>query len=167
MQNVGPNSRFASFILRSSFFILSLLLRALGVSVVNPEFSGLTRWTVDMNDAPSNKPPTSPLPVIACTLDPASLEQRKGMLWKIIGKATERRTTTDGYEFQFDAKSVTLSDLTEVIALERECCPFLCFVLTIEPAGGPLRLQLTGPEGTKEFLASILSHDLRATSRRI
>lgn len=49
-----------------------------------------------------------------------------------------------------------LPELSEVIELERKCCPFLRFVLTVEPAGGPLRLELSGAAGTKEFLASLL-----------
>jgi len=32
--------------------------------------------------------------------------------------------------------------------------PFLEFQLTIAAGGGPLRLEITGPEGTKDFLSS-------------
>ncbi len=43
--------------------------------------------------------------------------------------------------------------LGEFIQLERQCCPFLRFQLTVEPGGGPIWLELTGPPGTREFLA--------------
>jgi SAM-dependent methyltransferase len=97
------------------------------------------------------------VPAIGCTLDPASLAQRKGLLWEVISKATERVAMADGYQFSFDGETMSLSELTEVIALERKCCPFLRFVLTVEPAGGPLRLQLSGANGTKDFLASLFT----------
>ena len=35
-------------------------------------------------------------------------------------------------------------------------CPFLRFQLTAEPNLGPLTIRITGPEGTKELLKSIL-----------
>ena len=38
----------------------------------------------------------------------------------------------------------------ELIAAERECCPFLRFELTAEPAMGPVTVRMTGPAGTKE-----------------
>jgi hypothetical protein len=97
----------------------------------------------------------SGVPVIACALDPAKLEERKGVLWEILARAIERIATADGYQFSFDGETVSLKELMDVISLERKCCPFLRFVLTVEPGDGPVRLQLSGPEGTKEFLASL------------
>jgi hypothetical protein len=47
--------------------------------------------------------------------------------------------------------------LAQLITFERECCPFLRFSLRLEPANGPLWLELTGPEGTKVFLQSLFS----------
>jgi len=45
--------------------------------------------------------------------------------------------------------------VAQLITFERECCPFLRFNLRLEPANGPLWLELTGPEGTKDFLQSL------------
>jgi hypothetical protein len=39
---------------------------------------------------------------------------------------------------------------------ERHCCRFLRFVLTVEPGGGPMWLETTGPEGTVEFLETLI-----------
>jgi hypothetical protein len=47
----------------------------------------------------------------------------------------------------------------EFMALERLCCPFLNFVLEIEPDQGPLWLKLTGPEGVKQVLQTELGLD--------
>jgi hypothetical protein len=37
------------------------------------------------------------------------------------------------------------------IDLERRCCPFLRFVVEIEPDHGPTWLRLTGGPGVKDF----------------
>jgi hypothetical protein len=46
--------------------------------------------------------------------------------------------------------------LAEVMAAERECCPFLRFALTAEQNNGPVTLTVTGPPGSKAFLKTIL-----------
>jgi hypothetical protein len=38
----------------------------------------------------------------------------------------------------------------------RQCCQFLRFQLTVEAAGGPVVLDVTGPAGSQEFLLAIL-----------
>jgi len=57
-----------------------------------------------------------------------------------------------------------LTEIVSVIEAERECCRFLKFGLTLEPDGGPLLLEVTGPEGTQEFLLSLLSGLLKLPS---
>jgi hypothetical protein len=42
------------------------------------------------------------------------------------------------------------------IEAERACCRFLRFALTVDQDLGPVTLEIDGPEGTREFLASIL-----------
>ena len=48
-----------------------------------------------------------------------------------------------------------IEDIARTIDSERECCPFLQFTLTVEPASGPIHLDLTGPSGTREFLTGL------------
>jgi hypothetical protein len=43
-----------------------------------------------------------------------------------------------------------------MINAERQCCRFLRFQLTVEPDEGPLILDLTGPPGTRDFLAAMV-----------
>jgi hypothetical protein len=43
-----------------------------------------------------------------------------------------------------------------LIDVERRCCPFLRFDLTVEPEVGPVRLALSGPPGVREYLATWL-----------
>jgi hypothetical protein len=54
----------------------------------------------------------------------------------------------DGFALHVGADLVALA---EWIAFERLCCPFLRFRLAIE-GEGPVRLELGGAEGVKDFL---------------
>jgi hypothetical protein len=44
-----------------------------------------------------------------------------------------------------------------MLVFERQCCPFLRFNIRLEPGEGPIWLELSGPEGTKDFLNSFLT----------
>lgn len=53
--------------------------------------------------------------------------------------------------------SIDPSDLAEIgefLALERLCCPFLDFTLTVPARDGVVTLHISGPEGSGEFLRS-------------
>jgi len=94
---------------------------------------------------------------IACTLLDAERERRRvELLDRVFARALESRPLADGYALRFAPEAVVLGDLMQVIQLERECCAFLRFRLTVEPGGGPVGLELTGPTGTKAFLESAL-----------
>jgi hypothetical protein len=74
-------------------------------------------------------------------------------------QAAERADLPDGYAFRFAAGQ--LLELVRFIDNERKCCPFMTFGLQIGPQDGPVWLQMTGPEGTREVLQAELS--LRST----
>ncbi len=42
------------------------------------------------------------------------------------------------------------------VAAEHQCCRFLRFQLTVEPADGPVTLDVTGPDGTRAFLEELM-----------
>jgi hypothetical protein len=46
-------------------------------------------------------------------------------------------------------------NLLHVLLNERQCCRFLRFAVTVEPDHGPITVYLTGPAGTREFLAAM------------
>jgi hypothetical protein len=48
-----------------------------------------------------------------------------------------------------------LQDLAEIIDLERRCCPFLNFRLTVRSGTDHVSLELTGADGTKEIIQSL------------
>lgn len=93
---------------------------------------------------------------IACKLTDAEFrERREGILNTVKNGVAERKDLEDGYAYRFPSDSAWLATLTKLIAVERECCPFLRIQLRLEPADGPIWLELTGPHGTKNFLDSI------------
>jgi hypothetical protein len=95
---------------------------------------------------------------IACTLSDAELrDRRETVLRKIRGEATEVKEVENGFAYQFSPGHDRIVELAHFIDLERQCCPFLKFELTIAADNGPVRLAITGPEGAKEFLSEILN----------
>lgn len=94
---------------------------------------------------------------VACALTASELRDRERWLVETLGAETERvERLPNGYAVQLRGTHETLVKVAELIGLERQCCPFLTFTMTVEPAEGPIHLSLTGPEGTAEFLSATL-----------
>jgi len=106
---------------------------------------------------------------IACSLQPAELKRRAAdLLPGVMRTATTCASITGGYRFEFAPSAELLSALVGVMDAERQCCRFLRFQLTVEPNDGPIRLDVTGPEGTQEFLGGLLNPDRSADpSKRV
>lgn len=95
---------------------------------------------------------------IACNLIDAEFQRRRtDLLATFQGALLETRELDDGYAYRFPSGPNWILELAQLITLERECCPFLRFNLRVEPANGPLWLELTGPAGTKDFLQSLFN----------
>ena len=98
----------------------------------------------------------SDLPIV-CTLTPDALRaRREGLLTDLLRQAQAREELADGLRLQFVPTAETLSTITRAVDAERRCCRFLRFAITVEPDGGPILLTLTGPPGTREFVAALL-----------
>jgi len=92
---------------------------------------------------------------IACSLTDSELqERRRVVLEKVRSAVVEVRELEDGYAYSFPSGGERLSELAQLVDLERQCCPFMRFCVTVESDNGPIWLEMTGPEGTKEFLAT-------------
>ena len=93
---------------------------------------------------------------IACELTPKEMEERRqGLLPGLLAHAQERIALADGFRWRFVAGSELLAAVVQAIDLERRCCRFLRFELTVEPDAGPVWLEVTGPKGTAEFLEEL------------
>ena len=97
---------------------------------------------------------------VACTLSREELEREAGGLMPgLLERAPVTTSLTNGVRLEFSRAAGVLRDITDVIERERQCCRFLQFVLTVPPGDGPFQLDITGPEGTREFLAAMLTID--------
>lgn len=97
---------------------------------------------------------------IACELTPAELEARRtGLLPGLLAQATERMALSNGFRWRFAPSTELLMAAVKTIDAERQCCRFLKFALTVEPGAGDVWLEVTGPDGTAEFLSTLLENE--------
>ena len=94
---------------------------------------------------------------VACTLSSHALKtRREGLLSDLVGRADDHQELPDGHRLCFASARDTLSLIVTTVEAERECCRFLRFQIVVEPDGGPIWLELTGPSGTREFVSALL-----------
>lgn len=95
---------------------------------------------------------------IACTLPPAELRSgRTDLLPELAALAGRRTALPNGIRLEFAPTAATLRRIAAVVEQERRCCAFLEFSLRTGRGTGALRLDVTGPEGTVEFLRELLT----------
>lgn len=100
------------------------------------------------------------LPIV-CSLDARDLAERLAALrTSVLRDATAVERLPDGLRCRFTAGADILTRLGALIDAERRCCRFLRFALAAEPDLGQVTLEMTGPPGTAEFLAAMLSEEL-------
>ncbi len=105
----------------------------------------------------SAKQTQSPL---ACDMTAIPAAQRPVHLTngrELFSKMEEFRDLPDGYEFRFADGPDLLTKLGEFIALERLCCPFLHFDVSVDAEGGPVWMRLSGRDGVKDFIREEIS----------
>jgi hypothetical protein len=94
---------------------------------------------------------------IACSLPGRELTDRAAELLPGLARLATSSVPIDrGYRFEFVASSECLHAVVAVIDAERACCRFMHFQLTVEPDAGPIRLDVTGPPGTREFISGLV-----------
>ncbi|HEY8470992.1 MAG TPA: hypothetical protein VIL18_15195 [Longimicrobiales bacterium] len=91
-----------------------------------------------------------PLACVPEAIPSADRSAHFALIERLLQGVREKVPLDDGYAFRFDASA--FADVARFAENERLCCPFLAFTLEAQPAGGPLWLRVTGPEGTGEFL---------------
>lgn len=113
-----------------------------------------------MNEHPDDTRP------IACTLTPAAFTvQRDALLPGLLRRAAARHEIANGYAYTFAPADDLLHAIAGTLDRERRCCQFLRFQLIIEPALGPIRVEISGPTGTRDILASLESAGAPMTAR--
>lgn len=94
---------------------------------------------------------------IACTLTPEALRtRREGLVMDLVRQAQRTEDLDDGLRLEFAPSAEAIALIARVIEAERHCCRFLRFGMTVEPDGGPVFLELTGPSGTRDFVSALM-----------
>jgi hypothetical protein len=92
---------------------------------------------------------------IACSLDSRALAARQSDLRaSVLAEATATERLPDGYRWRFSTGENLVGRIGAVVDGERLCCRSLRFQLQADPDGAAVTLDVTGPEGTAEFLES-------------
>jgi hypothetical protein len=72
----------------------------------------------------------------------------------LVSAATEIRESGEGFSLRLSADEYDA--VTQFVARERLCCPFLKFVVVAAPERGNVELRITGPTGAREFIRAEL-----------
>ena len=103
----------------------------------------------DLNESPS----------LACDLTaiPADVREEHVITApQLFALAQEVQELPYGFAIRFVNEPGRFMAIARFIENERLCCPFFNFGLEVEPNSGPLWLRLTGGEGVKEILQTML-----------
>lgn len=95
--------------------------------------------------------------VPTCKLTTPELRQRKTTVIESLRKQViQKDELPNGYSFKFKGTDKMVDELTEFIKTERECCDFFTFTLSVKGDKSEIWLELTGAEGTKNFMKTEL-----------
>lgn len=93
---------------------------------------------------------------IACTLNDAELAARRSRLLeqmqKILIEIEERE---NGFVYLFPVDDSVFGNLFEIIRLERKCCRFIDFKLSLEARNEFISLELSGQNGVKVAIRNL------------
>lgn len=90
---------------------------------------------------------------LSCKLTTPELQERKRtVLAEVKSLVIERKETEKGVRYKFDGSDTNIDLLTNFIKTERLCCGFFDFDLFVGGEDNFVWLELSGPEGTKDFI---------------
>jgi hypothetical protein len=92
---------------------------------------------------------------LACKLTSPELQKRKATVIDSLKKVMlEKKELDNGYSFRFPGNDGMIDQLNDFIKTERQCCDFFTFQLKITGDTNSVWMDVTGPEGTKEFITT-------------
>lgn len=93
---------------------------------------------------------------LACTLTADQQRCRADeLLPGLCTRALSSAWVDEGVRLTFAPTRENLDAIAHAIGHEQQCCAFLEFRLEVPAAHGAFSLMVTGPEGTRAFLAGI------------
>ena len=98
---------------------------------------------------------------IQCNLIEEDLVERKKVLKEaIFSKVQKKEESSEGFIYYFEDDSELLSNVLEHVEIEKACCPFFKFDISILPFNNGFALQISGSEAAlemiKEFESGVL-----------
>lgn len=81
-------------------------------------------------------------------------ELREPVLGVVLDSIKSVTETDDGFVLSFGRESSIIKPVSQMIEIERVLNPFLRMALIVESSQGPIKLELNGPSGTKDFLTT-------------
>lgn len=95
--------------------------------------------------------------IYACKLTSAELAQRKAIvIASLKQQMTGKKELADGFAYSFPATDSLLDEISEFIKTERVCCDFFTFQLIVGGNEADIWLEIKGPQGAKDFIATEL-----------
>lgn len=95
---------------------------------------------------------------VACTLTDAQEAQRSEAVQQTLAahyrSANER---PDGYTVRFNGTDAVLPAVASFVASELHCCSFADYAIDVSPPYEETHLTITGPAGTKDVFAELLT----------
>jgi len=90
---------------------------------------------------------------LTCKLTTRELQERKRTVIADLKAALlERVEIANGMRYKFPGADRDIEKLVSFIKTERMCCGFFTFTLIVSEDDQPVWLELTGPEGVKDFI---------------
>jgi hypothetical protein len=91
---------------------------------------------------------------LACKLTTPELQERKRTVIADLKKSLiEKVEMENGIKYKFESTDDLIDRVTSFIKTERLCCDFFDLKLSVATETGYMWLELSGPEGTKEFIS--------------
>lgn len=95
---------------------------------------------------------------LSCKLTSPELQQRKAsVIAGLKKKLLSRKELKNGYLYRFEGSDEILDELLQFIKTERACSDFFVFNLSISGDKSEAFLEISGPEGVKDFIRSELA----------
>jgi hypothetical protein len=112
----------------------------------------------NLNSIVSDKDePKSNATDLTCKLTTPELQQRKSTVIESLKRQIiQTKELTNGFAFKFTGTDKMVDELTEFIKTERACCNFFTFTLSVKGDKSEIWLEMTGAEGTKDFMKAEL-----------
>lgn len=98
--------------------------------------------------------------VVQCNLMEEDLLKRKKVLKEtVFSNVLQRKESADGVTYYFEYKANLLESVLEHVQIEKACCPFFKFDISILPFNQGFALQISGSEEALKMLKEIEPSD--------